>query len=79
MLTGPWSKPVRIGNNSINSPLQAHGFMMRRWPNAKSLRFAEAQLAILAALDGRHSLEEARVRFVAAIRDAKLDHPSVRP
>lgn len=79
MLTGPWNKPVRIGNVSIDSPLQAHGFMMRRWPNAKSLRFAEAHLAILAALDGRHSAEEARLRFVVAIRDAKLDHPGPRP
>ncbi|MGK6317403.1 DUF982 domain-containing protein [Neorhizobium sp. DT-125] len=74
MLTGPWSSPLRIGDSSIKSPLQAHGFMMHGWPNAKNLAFAEAHLAILAALDGRQSAEEARTRFVAAVRDAEMDH-----
>lgn len=75
MLTEHWSTPVRIGDSSINSPLQAHGFMMREWPNTKYLTFAEAHLAILAALDGRQSIEEARTRFVTAVLDAELDHP----
>lgn len=73
MLTGRWSRPVRIGDSSIDSPLQAHGFMMSGWPNAKNLTFAEAHLAILAALDGRQSAEEARTRFVTAVWDAELD------
>ncbi|MBP1844601.1 hypothetical protein J2046_002860 [Rhizobium petrolearium] len=79
MLTGPWSSPVWIGDSSINSPLQAHGFMLHGWPNAENLTFSAAHLAILAALDGRQSAEEARTRFVAAVLDAELDRRGSRP
>ncbi|WP_440411981.1 DUF982 domain-containing protein [Neorhizobium petrolearium] len=53
--------------------------MLHGWPNAENLRFSAAHLAILAALDGRQSAEEARTRFVAAVLDAELDRRGSRP
>ena len=74
MLNEKWKRPVRIGTASINGPLEAHNFMMTGWPNSKSVKFATAHLAILAALDGRQTPEDARGQFVNALKDAKLDY-----
>ena len=65
-----WDKPVRLPEALICGPKEAWDFMMTHWPHKKDLCFALASEAILAALDGRLSPDEARERFEAAIRSA---------
>ena len=68
-----WDQPVRVGDDIIFSPFQAHQFLQTRWPNQKDLNFANAETAIRAALDGRVTVDEARVRFEAALKSAQLN------
>jgi len=67
-----WKEPVRTGGALITGPLEAHQFLMSGWPNQKDMAFALAENAILAALDGRKTAEEARSKFLAAVRSAQL-------
>ncbi|MBP1842240.1 hypothetical protein J2046_000484 [Rhizobium petrolearium] len=73
LLTARWMPPVKIGNASIIGPLEAHHFMMKSWPHVKGAQFALAHMAILAALDGRQTPQEARVSFDGAVREACLN------
>ncbi|CAN7681619.1 DUF982 domain-containing protein [Neorhizobium sp. LjRoot104] len=43
-----------------------------RWPRVKGSQFAKAQTAMLAAMDGRVSIEEARACFGLALKEAQL-------
>ncbi|MGK9051479.1 DUF982 domain-containing protein [Xaviernesmea oryzae] len=71
--TTRWMPPVKIGNASIIGPLEAHHFMMKRWPHVKGAKFALAHMAILAALDGRQTSQEARASFDRAVKEACLN------
>ncbi|CDZ33721.1 Hypothetical protein NGAL_HAMBI1145_19750 [Neorhizobium galegae bv. officinalis] len=73
MLTLRWDKPVRASGEMIFGPLQAHKFMISEWPYRKDREFALAESAILAALDGRNSPDEAREKFEAALASAQLN------
>ncbi|KGE02172.1 MULTISPECIES: DUF982 domain-containing protein [Rhizobium/Agrobacterium group] len=73
MLTLRWDKPVRAGGHLIFGPLEAHNFMISDWPHLKDRDFAIAENAILAALDGRQSPDEAREKFEAALKSAQLN------
>ncbi|MGR9170629.1 MULTISPECIES: DUF982 domain-containing protein [Rhizobium] len=68
-----WMPPVKIGNASIIGPLEAHRFMMNHWPHVKGAKFALAHMAILAALDGRQTPQEARASFDRAVKEACLN------
>jgi hypothetical protein len=67
-----WDAPVRAGDDLIFSPFQAHQFVRTKWPDRKDPQFASAYDAILAALDGRVTPDEARVKFEAALKSAHL-------
>jgi len=67
-----WDRPVRAGDDLIFSPFQAHQFARDRWPQKKDGAFAAAHHAILAALDGRVTPDEARIKFEAALKSAHL-------
>ncbi|EUB98089.1 protein of unknown function DUF982 [Rhizobium sp. CF080] len=67
-----WDRPVRVGDELIFSPFQAHQFARSKWPHTKDAEFAGAYDAILAALDGRVSPDEARVKFESALKSARL-------
>uniref|UniRef100_UPI0031018753 DUF982 domain-containing protein n=1 Tax=Neorhizobium sp. EC2-8 TaxID=3129230 RepID=UPI0031018753 len=43
-----------------------------RWPAVKGSQFAKAQLAMLAAMDDRLSIEDARACFGLALKEAQL-------
>jgi hypothetical protein len=73
MLNVIWDKPVKAGGNLIFGPLEAHRFMMSRWPGSKNLDYTTADTCILAALDGRASPDQARELFEAALRSARLN------
>ncbi len=68
-----WDQPVRAGDDLIFSPFQAHQFARSKWPDKKDAEFASAYDAILAALDGRVTPDEARVKFEAALKSAELN------
>ncbi|MBP2549198.1 hypothetical protein J2858_002121 [Neorhizobium galegae] len=67
-----WQQPVTIGRDVIAGPHEAIRFMDRHWPPIKGMCFARAHLSCLAALDGRETAEDARLRFEAAVSEAKL-------
>ena len=66
-----WDQPVRVGDELIFSPFQAHQFARSKWPHMKDAEFASARDAILAALDGRVTPDEARIKFEAALKSAR--------
>lgn len=68
-----WDTPVRVGDELLFSPFDAHRFLQSRWPDRKDMEFAEAEAAIRAALDGRVTVDEARVKFEAALKSAQLN------
>jgi hypothetical protein len=68
-----WDRPVRAGNELIFSPFDAHRFLQSKWPDRKDMYFADAETAIRAALDGRVTVDEARVKFEAALKSAHLN------
>ena len=68
-----WDHPVRAGDDLIFSPFQAHQFARSKWPDRKDAHFASGYDAILAALDGRVTRDEARVKFEAALKSAELN------
>lgn len=67
-----WDRPVRVGDELIFSPFQAHQFARDRWPHKKDGEYASAKDAIIAALDGRVTPDEARIKFEAALKTAQL-------
>ena len=73
MATGIWDTPVRVGDDLLFSPIDAHRFLQAKWPHRKDIKFAEAEAAIRAALDGRVTIDEARVKFEAALKTAQLN------
>lgn len=68
-----WDMPVRVGDDIIFSPFDAHRFLQTKWPGRKDMNFASAETAIRAALDGRVTVDEARLKFEAALKSAKLN------
>jgi Protein of unknown function (DUF982) len=72
MQEAQWRKPVQAGGRAICNPLEAIRFMDREWPGRKTMSFAEAHQACLAALDGREPVDEARASFKEAVDEAQL-------
>jgi hypothetical protein len=72
MIKALWDIPVRAGDDLIFSPFQAYQFTRDKWPDRKDRDFASAHDAILAALDGRVTPDEARIKFEAALKSAQL-------
>ncbi|WP_105440457.1 DUF982 domain-containing protein [Neorhizobium sp. T25_13] len=78
MRTIIWDPPVFICGIVIHGPFEAYDFMASRtnqnvrWPAVKGLQFAKAQTAVLAAMDGRGSIEDARACFSLALKEAQL-------
>ncbi|MBW6425473.1 DUF982 domain-containing protein [Rhizobium sp. XQZ8] len=68
-----WDQPVRVGDALIFSPIDAHRFLQSQWPDRKDMAFADAESAIRAALDGRVTVDEARVKFEKALKSAHLN------
>lgn len=66
-----WDQPVRVGDELIFSPFQAHQFTRDRWPHRKDSEYVSAHDAIIAALDGRVTPDEARIKFEAALKSAQ--------
>ena len=73
MLNIQWERPVVAAGQSISGPLEAHRFLMHGWPHNKNLDWSAAENSALAALDGRVTPDEARVRFMAAVKSAQLN------
>ncbi|MGK9055380.1 DUF982 domain-containing protein [Neorhizobium petrolearium] len=67
-----WDQPVSAGDELIFSPFQAHQFARSKWLHRRDAEFASAHDAILAALDGRVTPDEARIKFEAALKSAGL-------
>jgi hypothetical protein len=67
-----WDQPVSAGDELIFSPFQAHQFARSKWPDRTDAEFASAHDAILAALDGRVTPDEARIKFEVALKSAGL-------
>ncbi|MCY1669129.1 DUF982 domain-containing protein [Rhizobium sp. SL86] len=67
-----WRKPVQAGGRAIHNPLEAIRFMDREWPGKKTMSFAEAHQACLAALDGREPADGARASFKDAVDEAQV-------
>lgn len=71
-----WEKPVRVtfdhcGTESVKSPFEALALLTERWPDMRGPHFVKARSACRAALDGRRTLEEARVQFEQAVHEAR--------
>ncbi|MGK9055506.1 DUF982 domain-containing protein [Neorhizobium petrolearium] len=65
-----WDQSVRVGDELIFSPFQAHQFARSKWSHRKDADVASAHDAVLAALDGRVTPDEARIKFEAALKSA---------
>lgn len=78
MRTIIWEPPVFVCGMAIHGPFEAYDFMASRtghdvrWPKVKGSQFAKAQTAMLAAMDGRVSIEDARACFGLALKEAQL-------
>lgn len=78
MRTIIWELPVFVCGVAIRGPFEAYDFMTSRtggkvrWPAVKGLQFAKAQTAMLAAMDDRGSIEDARACFSLALKEAQL-------
>ncbi|CAN7706021.1 DUF982 domain-containing protein [Neorhizobium tomejilense] len=78
MRTVFWDPPFFACGIVIRGPFEAYGFMNSRdgqnvcWPVVKGSQFAKAQLAMLAAMDGRLSIEDARACFGLALKEAQI-------
>ncbi|MGE7370234.1 DUF982 domain-containing protein [Neorhizobium sp. NPDC001467] len=70
-----WNKPVciAVGNSDeqiVRGPHDALALMMEHWPFPRGMEFVRARSYCRAALDGRRSVEEARIQFEQATREA---------
>ena len=63
-----WTIPVQIGDEIIFNSFQGRKYLLRQWSKTNSADFAIAERALLSAMDGRGSSEEAREKFVAAVQ-----------
>ncbi len=78
MRTIIWAPRVFACGTVIRGPFEAYDFMTSRsgqnvrWPAVKGSQFAKAQLAMLAAMDDRLSIEDARACFGLALKEAQL-------
>lgn len=67
-----WKRPVCVtlgekGDQLIKGPHDALALMTERWPFLRGVQFVRARSFCRAALDGRRTVEEARVQFEQAI------------
>lgn len=78
MRTIIWEHPVCVCGIVIHGPFEAYDFMSSRrphrarWPRVKGPQFAKAQMMMLAAMDGRVAIEEAKACFHLALKEAHL-------
>lgn len=72
-----WKMPVEVafvqeGAQTVRNPFEALVCLTDKWPSMRGLNFLKARSACRAALDGRKTAEEARMHFIAAAKEAKL-------
>jgi hypothetical protein len=72
-----WDEPVEIvmgsrENITVTGPFDAVIYLTDGWPETSSAPFIAARNACRAALAGRTSAEEAKLKFLAAVEHAKL-------
>lgn len=72
-----WKKPVCItfgeaGEQLVKGPHDALALMTEQWPFIRGAEFVRARSLCRAALDGRKTVEEARIQFEQAIGEARV-------
>ncbi len=72
-----WNKPVCVtvgdtGEQLVKGPHDALALMTEKWPFIRGAEFVRARSLCRAALDGRKTVEEARVQFEQAINEARI-------
>ncbi len=72
-----WTTPVcvAVGNTDkqmIKGPHDALAMMTEQWPFSRGMEFVRARSVCRAALDGRKTVEEARVQFEHAVNDVPI-------
>ena len=74
-LNQTWSKPVTLsfaaGAQIVTGPFEALVHLTNHWPHRGGLKFVKARSACRAAIDGRKSVEDARLEFEAAAKEAQ--------
>lgn len=75
-LNQTWSTPVTLsfaasGAQLVNGPFEALTHLTDHWPHRGGLHFVKARSACRAAIDGRKSVEDARIEFEQAAREAQ--------
>lgn len=67
-----WKKPVCValgdtGEQMVKGPHDALALMTDEWPYLRGAEFVRARSFCRAALDGRRTVEEARIQFEQAV------------
>jgi hypothetical protein len=75
-LNQTWSKPVTLsfaasGAQVVTGPFEALIHLTDHWPHRGGLKFVKARSACRAAIDGRKSVEDARLEFEEAAKEAQ--------
>lgn len=71
-----WNTPVSVGFDPsgvqmVKGPFDALELMAEKWPQMRGMQFVRARSLCRAALDGRKTMEEARLQFEQAVREAQ--------
>jgi hypothetical protein len=62
---------AETGAQLVSGPFEALVHMTDHWPDRGGLQFVRARSACRAAIDGRKSLEHARLEFEQAAKEAQ--------
>lgn len=67
-----WNEPVRVvlgesDQQLVKGPHDALAMMTEQWPFLRGVEFVRARSLCRAALDGRKTIEEARIQFEQAV------------
>ncbi|MGF9565238.1 DUF982 domain-containing protein [Neorhizobium sp. JUb45] len=71
-----WNKPVCVAvgeadEQLVKGPHDALALMTEKWPFLRGAEFVRARSLCRAALDGRRTVEEARIQFEQAVSEAR--------
>jgi len=72
-----WNKPVCVARDNaheqlVKGPHDALALMTEGWPFLRGAEFVRARSLCRAALDGRRTVEEARIQFEQAVSEARV-------